>query len=325
MKVIRLDRLDVTRLAADYSAACRDWLSEDQLAKVRSGDAVAADYIDNAQAMAEAVWTQRPGASLADYGEEIHGAQQRAEASGYRLHRILIACEFSGTVRDQFTAMGHSAESCDIIASESPGGIHHIRDARELLGDGYSMMIAHPPCTYIAACQLWRCQPKHDIRAKTGHADGWRKEQQDKALELVRDFAAAPIAQVCIENPKSCIGTENAAPGFDPQMVQPYQYGHDHSKQTYLWRKELPELVADPADYIEPRDAVSNTGKPCKRWANQCDGSGADRLGPSADRGHKRSAFFSGIGRAMAQQWGGIKSTVTSAPRATVTQLELFA
>ena len=108
-------------------------------------------------------------------------------------------------------------------------------------------------------------------------------------------------------------------------MVQPYQFGHDHSKQTYLWRKNLDELEADPANYIEPRDAISNSGKPCKRWANQCDGSGADRMGPSADRGHKRSAFFAGIASAMAAQWGGIISTATSAPRATVAQLELFA
>lgn len=318
MSIARLDRLDVTRLAADYSAAVRDWLTDDQLLNVRAGTACAADYIDNAEAMAEAVNLQRPGASLADYGDEIHGAQQRAERSGYRLQRILVACEFSGTVRDAFTALGHSAESCDIIPSDSPGGIHHVRDVREILGDGYSMMIAHPPCTFIAACQLWRCQPKHDPSRQ-------REAKRQEALQFVRDLAAAPIERAAIENPKSCIGTENAAPGFLPQMVQPYEYGHDHSKQTYLWRRDLPELVADPADYIAPRDAVSNSGKPCKRWANQCDGSGADRMGPSADRGHKRSAFFSGIAAAMAAQWGGIVTPPTSAPRATVTQLELFA
>lgn len=315
----RLDRLDVTRLAADYSAACRDWLTDDQLANVRSGSAVAADYIDNAEAMAEAVLTQRPGGNLEDYQDEVHSAQDRAERSGYRLHRVLIACEFSGTVRDAFTALGHSAESCDTLETEAPGGIHHQRDVREILGDGYSMMIAHPPCTYLAACQLWRCLPQHAAK----HPG--RAAKQAEALQFVRDLAAAPIDLAAIENPKGCIGTENAAPGFEPQMIQPYQYGHDHSKQTYLWRRNLPALVPDPADYIEPRDAISNAGKPCKRWANQCDGSGADRLGPSADRGHKRSRFFSGIAAAMAAQWGGIHSTVTSAPRATVSQLELFA
>lgn len=312
MNIARAYRLDVTRLAADYSQDIREHLTADQLANVRNGDAVAADYTDTGEAMAQAVALQVPGfASLADYADEMREAEERATASGFRLSRILVACEYSGTVRDAFAACGHSAESCDILPSESPGGIHHQRDARELLGDGYHLMIAHPPCTYIAACQLWRCQPKHD-------PSGQREAKRQEALQLVRDFAGAPIERKVIENPKSCIGTENAAPGFIPQMIQPYQFGHDHSKQTYLWRTpNLPELEANPADYVAPRDAVSNSGKPCKRWANQCDGSGADRMGPSADRGHKRSAFFSGIARALAEQYGGIATR----PAATVTPI----
>ena len=176
------------------------------------------------------------------------------------------------------------------------------------------MMIAHPPCTYIAACQLWRCQ-----------RDPAREAKRQASLELVRDIAGAQVERVCIENPKSCIGTENAAPGFTPQMVQPYQFGHDHSKQTYLWLRDLPELIKNPALFIAGRDAINNSGNPVKRWANQCDGSGADKRGPSADRGHKRSRFFQGFADAMADQWGGI----TGALRAPATgqpigQLALF-
>lgn len=310
--MIRLDRLDVTRLAADYSAAVRASLTENQLAKVRAGDAVAADYVDTGELLAEAVYEQRPHAeSIADYADELVTAERRAAESGYHLSRVLVACEFSGTVRDAFAACGHAAESCDILPTESPGGIHHQRDVREILGDGYHLMIAHPPCTYLAACQLWRCKPEHDITAKTGHPDGWREAQRQDALEFVRDLAAAPIERACIENPKGCIGTENAAPGFSPTLVQPYEFGHDHSKQTYLWLKRLRELERDPAQFIEGRDEVYR-GKPVKRWANQSP-CGADRMGPSDDRSHERSRFFSGLARAMAEQWGGIKTKAAPA------------
>lgn len=315
--LLRAHRLDVTRLAADYSAAIRAELTDNQLAKVQRGDAVANDYIDAGDILNECIAEAAPGCTIADYQSEAVEAERRASESGYRLSRILVACEFSGTVRDAFAACGHAAESCDILPSESPGGIHHQRDVRDILGDGYHLMIAHPPCTYLASCQLWRCKPEHDIPAKTGHPAGWREEQRQEALQFVRDLAAAPIDRACIENPKGCIGTENAAPGFTPTRVQPYEFGHDHSKETYLWLRELPELVRDPADYVEGRDAINNNGTPVKRWANQCDGSGADRTGPSDDRGHKRSAFFAGIARAMAEQWGGLPTR----PRAPVTPI----
>ena len=321
--MIRLDRLDVTRLAADYSAAVRAALTDNQLAKVRQGGAVAADYIDTGELLAEAIYEQRPTAeSITDYADEMIAAEQRAADSGYRLSRVLVACEFSGTVRDAFAACGHAAESCDILPSESPGGIHHQRDVREILGDGYHLMIAHPPCTYLAACQLWRCKPQHDVPERTGHPAGWREEQRQEALQFVRDLAAAPIERACIENPKGCIGTENAAPGFTPTLVQPYEFGHDHSKQTYLWLKRLPELVRDPAQFVEGRDEVYR-GKPVKRWANQSP-CGADRMGPSDDRGHERSRFFSGFARAMAEQWGGIAAKIAPRNVTPITgQLEL--
>jgi len=226
-----------------------------------------------------------------------------------------VACEYSATVRDPFAARGHYAMSCDILPSDNEHGNHYQGDVRDLLGDGFDMMIAHPPCTYIAACQLWRCQPKHDPSRQ-------REAKRQEALQLVRDIAAAPIDRIVIENPKSCIGSENAAPGFIPQMVQPYEFGHDHSKQTYFWRKGLPELIKDPAQFIPGRNAINNAGNPVKRWGNQCDGSGADRMGPSRDRGHKRSKFFQGFADALADQYGGIKAALT-APREVV-QLALF-
>jgi hypothetical protein len=322
----RLHRLDVTRLAADFSAAVRAAHSEAELKAIRDRNAAeptdgpridhVGDFTDANDLMAEAVLMQIPHVdSWTDLADEMADASTRAKATGFCLSRILVGCEFSGTVRDAFAARGHSVMSCDILPTEVPGP-HYQGDVRDILNDGWHLAIMHPPCTYIAACQLWRCQPKHDPQ-------GIRKAKQLEALEFVRDLGAAPIEQMCVENPKSCIGTAGVLPGFESQMVQPNRYGHDHSKETYLWRRGLPKLLDDPANHIEGRDAVNNNGRPVKRWANQCDGSGADRLGPSADRGHKRSAFFSGIANAMADQWGGIAAKLTA--KATVTQLELFA
>ena len=103
--------------------------------------------------------------------------------------------------------------------------------------------------------------------------------------------------------------------------MQPYEFGHDHSKQTYLWLRELPELERDPAQYIEPR-VIEYRGKPAKRWANQSP-CGADRMGPSDDRGHQRSRFFAGIARAMAEQWGGLKTRAAATVTPITGQMEL--
>ena len=320
----RLHRLDVTRLAADFSAAVRAAHSTAELQAINDRNAAepkdsrvdhVGDFTDSNDLMADAVDLQMADWSWPDLADEINDASTRAKGSSYCLSRILIGCEFSGTVRDAFAARGHSVMSCDVLPTEAPGP-HYQGDVRDILTDGWHLAIMHPPCTFIAACQLWRCQPKHDP-SRT------REANRLLALEFVRDLGEAPIEKMCVENPKSCIGTAGVLPGFESQRVQPYQFGHDHSKETYLWRRDLPELVADPADYIEPRDAINNAGNPVKRWANQCDGSGADRTGPSADRGHKRSKFFDGFANAMADQWGGIAAKI--APRAAVVQLELFA
>lgn len=315
--IITLPRLDVTRLAADYSQSVREALTANQLAKVQRGDAIAADYVDTGELVAEAVYEQMPHAeSIADFGDEIVTAGERAESSGYRLSRILIACEFSGTVRDAFAARGHSVMSCDILPTEAPGA-HYVGDVRDIITDGWHMAVMHPPCTYLAACQLWRCLPKH----AANHPG--RAAKKVEALQFIRDLMAAPIDRWALENPKGAIGTE-IRPADD--KVQPYEFGHDHAKETHLWLENLRPLVRDPAQFIEGRDAINNNGTAVKRWANQCDGSGADRTGPSADRGHKRSRFFKGIAEAMANQWGGITEKLQApANAAPLGQLELFA
>ncbi len=319
----RLHRLDVTRLAADYSAAVRAAHSEAELKAIRDRNAAEPsgtqvdhvhDFCDANDLMAEAVLMQLPHVdSWSDLADEMADASTRAKATGFCLSRILIGCEFSGTVRDAFAARGHSVMSCDILETESPGP-HYLGDVRDIINDGWHLAIMHPPCTYIAACQLWRCQPKHDPSRE-------REAKRLESLEFVRDLGAADIEKMCIENPKSCIGTAGVLPGFESQMVQPHRFGHDHSKETYLWRKGLAKLLDDPANHIEGRDEIYK-GKAVKRWANQSP-CGADRMGPSKDRGHKRSVFFTGFANAMADQWGGIAAKLTA--KATVTQLELFA
>lgn len=316
--IATLHRLDVTRLAADYSQSVREALTSNQLDKVRRGDAVAHDYVESGELLVEAVYLQQPHAeSIADLGAELVEAEQRASASGYWLSRILVGCEFSATVRDAFAARGHDVTSCDLLPSDNPNGKHYMGDVRDILTDGWHMAIMHPVCTYIAACQLWRCQPKHDPSRE-------REAKRQEALQFVRELGEAPIERMCVENPKSCIGTEGVLPGFVSQMVQPHHYGHDYSKETYLWRRDLPELVSDPANHIEGRDAINNAGNPVKRWANQCDGSGADSRGPSATRGHERSKFFTGIADAMADQWGGIARRMSTAKVLPMGQLALF-
>ncbi|KPK74269.1 MAG: hypothetical protein AMJ84_00085 [Acidithiobacillales bacterium SM23_46] len=226
------------------------------------------------------------------------------------MSRVLVGCEFSGTVRDAFAAAGHDATSCDILPTESPEGQHYTGDVRDIIGDGYHLAIFHPPCTYLAACQLWRCQ-----------RDPEREAKRIEALDFVRDLMAAPVERWALENPVGCIGTEIRPAD---QYVQPYEYGHDHSKKTGLWLHGLPKLEADPADYVAPR-LDTYKGKPVKRWANQSP-CGADRMGPSDDRGHKRSRFFAGIARAMADQWGGVASVARRAaePLAEPVQLALI-
>lgn len=195
--------------------------------------------------------------------------------------RVLIACEYSGAVRDAFRAAGHDAMSCDLLPSEIPGP-HYQGDVRDVLGDGWDLMIAHPPCTYLSVSGM------HWTRR------GLRDPQlTEDALDFVRLLLAAPIPRIAVENPVSIISTRIRKPN---QIVQPWQYGHDASKTTCLWLKNLPTL--QPTQIIEPRIVNGR-----RRWANQTDG-GQNRLSPSPDRWKRRSATYAGIAGAMAAQWG---------------------
>ena len=195
--------------------------------------------------------------------------------------RVLVACESSGVVRDAFRARGHFAMSCDLLPAERPGP-HHQGDVRELLGQEWDLLIAHPPCTYLSVSGMhWTTRGLRDPKLT------------EDALDLVRLFMDAPIERIAIENPVSVISSRIRKPD---QIIQPHQFGHDASKKTCLWLKNLPLLK--PTQLIEPRIV---DGKP--RWANQTD-SGQNKLPPSKDRWRLRSKTYQGIADAMAAQWG---------------------
>lgn len=317
MKIARLSRLDVTRLAADYSAAIRAQLSANQLQSARERQAGepdpdidhAQDWTDTGPLMAAAVALQTPG-PITDFADEMRTAESRARASGWRLSRILIACEYSGLVRDAFEARGHDAMSCDLLPSEQAGK-HYQGDWRDVAGDGWHMMIAHPPCTYLTTSAEWAYVDKPTRRTKPATLIG--AERRAARVEAVEFFADLlnfqDIPQRCLENPKGVISSRIRKPN---QYVQPYQYGHDISKTTGLWLEGLPDLIPDAADYVAPR-VIEYKGKPANRWGNQSP-CGADRTGPSKTRGHKRSRFFEGIAAAMAEQWTGLRRLATWGP-----------
>ena len=221
--------------------------------------------------------------------------------------RVLVACEYSGTVRDAFIARGHDAMSCDLLPSEKPGP-HYQGDVYDIIEDGFDLMIAHPPCTYLASSGL------HWNKRIEG-----REEKTHEAMLFVLNlmgvgFVAHGIPKIALENPIGCISSKFRKPD---QVIQPYQYGADASKSTCLWLTGLPPLR--PTKFIEPRLICcgmevpnkdkygcpncegKNVSKP--RWSNQCD-SGQNNLGPSADRWKERSRTYQGIADAMAAQWG---------------------
>ena len=196
--------------------------------------------------------------------------------------RVLIACEYSGTVRDAFIRAGHYAASCDLLPSESPLGDHYQCNVLEIIDHGWDLMIAHPPCTYLCSSGLHWNKRRPE-----------RAQQTDHALDFVRVLLDAPISRIALENPIGCISTRIRKPD---QTIQPWQFGHDASKATCLWLKGLPPLV--PTDLVPPRMVNGR-----KRWGNQTD-SGQNKLPPSADRWKLRSETYKGIAQAMAKQWG---------------------
>ena len=199
--------------------------------------------------------------------------------------RVLVACEYSGRVRDAFLKAGHYAMSCDLLPCDSEAsGDHYQGDVRNILENGWDLMIAHPPCTYLSVSGMhWTTRGLRD------------PQLTEDALDFVRLLLDAPIKRIAVENPVSVISSRIRKPD---QIIMPYQFGHDASKKTCLWLKNLSPLR--PTNFIEPR--IVN-GKP--RWGNQTD-SGQNKLAPSDDRWKVRSETFQGIADAMASQWGAL-------------------
>lgn len=217
--------------------------------------------------------------------------------------RVLVACEYSGRVRDAFIRGGHEAMSCDLLPTDSFGP-HYQGDVRDVMHDGWDLMVAHPPCTYLSVSGMhWTIRGLRD------------PQLTENALDFVRLLMDAPIERIAIENPVSVISSRIRPPD---QIINPYEFGHDASKKTCLWLKGLPKLVA--TEMIEPRwvccgiELPEGAGKygcaNCNgekkarpRWGNQT-ASGQNKLAPSADRWKIRSETYQGIADAMAKQWG---------------------
>lgn len=181
--------------------------------------------------------------------------------------RVLVACEFSGVVRDAFTAMGHDAMSCDLLDTENPGK-HFKGDVLRILDIGWDLMRAHPPCTHLAVSGA-----------------RWFKDKQAERLDAIQFFmrlALSNIPKTCIENPISIMSTVYRKPD---QIIQPWQFGHGETKATCLWLKGLPLLK--PTNIVEGREAK----------VHKCP--------PGPDRWKIRSRTYQGIADAMASQWGG--------------------
>lgn len=180
--------------------------------------------------------------------------------------RVLVACEFSGIVRNAFAALGHDAWSCDLLPTEQPG--KHIQtDVRYVLDEKWDLMIAHPPCTYLASSgSRW-----------------WKNKanEQRNALDFVDTLLKCHIPKIAIENP---IGRISSAIRKPDQIIQPWQFGHGETKATCLWLKNLPFLA--PTFVVYGRDARIH------------------KMPPSADRWKNRSRTYQGIANAMAKQWG---------------------
>ena len=205
--------------------------------------------------------------------------------------RVLIACEFSGTVRDAFTKQGHDAWSCDLEPTETPGN-HYQCDVIEVIGGGWDLMIAHPPCTHLAVSGARHFSQKR--------ADG----RQQQGIDFFMKLANCNIPRYAIENPIGIMSSEWRKPD---QIIQPYHYGHSASKSTCLWLKNLPLLK--PTNIVNKGEFVTfPSGKRMTKWY-------ADSAKHSPKEREKiRNKTFQGIADAMADQWGRMEEPMRCAP-----------
>jgi site-specific DNA-cytosine methylase len=193
--------------------------------------------------------------------------------------RVLVACEFSGTVRRAFRALGDDAWSCDLLPSEDDSPYHIKGDCLDLLGMGWDILIAHPPCTHLAVSGArWFAE---------------KRTEQAEALEFVRTLLDAPVPCIALENPVSIISSKIRKPD---QIIQPWQFGHGETKATCLWLKNLPKLV--PTNIVGGREARIH------------------RMPPGPDRWKERSRTFQGIADAFASQWSEAAGEILATRRA---------
>ena len=190
---------------------------------------------------------------------------------------VLVACEFSGIVRDAFTKRGHNAWSCDLLPTERPGK-HYIGDVANILDAGWDIMIAHPPCTYLVPRAAYWAKIKNTY------------QQIEQAVAFFMLLANAPISKIAIENPVCIMSTRYRKPD---QIIQPYQFGHPERKRTCLWLKNLPPLA--PTNQITPEQPRFVDSKQARYFV--------DSISPSPERWKIRSRTFAGIAEAMAMQW----------------------
>jgi len=184
--------------------------------------------------------------------------------------KVLVACEYSGTVRDAFLNLGHDAMSCDLLPTDVPGP-HYRGDVFDIIEDGWDLMIAFPPCTDVCVSGArW---------FKEKRADG----RQQRAIQFIRDLMNAPIDRIAIENPIGVLSSEIRKPD---QIIQPWQHGHGETKATCLWLSGVPKLT--PTNIVDGREAKVH------------------RMPPSPDRWKIRSKTYQGIADAMAAQWGSL-------------------
>ena len=181
--------------------------------------------------------------------------------------RVLIACEYSGRVRDAFAKLGHHAMSCDLLPSDA-FGLHYQGDVFDVIDQDWDLMIAHPPCTHLAVSGA-----RHFARKQTSGV-------QQEALDFVQRLLDAPVAKIALENPISIISSRIRKPD---QIIQPWQFGHGETKATCLWLKGLPKLLS--TEIVSGREAKVH------------------RMPPSVDRWKLRSTTYQGIADAMAHQW----------------------
>jgi hypothetical protein len=201
--------------------------------------------------------------------------------------RVLVACEFSGIVTKAFREQGHEAYSCDILPTEGSSDWHIQDDVLRHLADGWDMMIAHPPCTYLTVTGNKWFKPEYKDRFPN------REEQRQEAIEFFKALALAPVEKIAIENP---VGIMSRIWRKPDQIIQPFYFGHSEPKKTCLWLKNLPKLKYTAI--VEPDYMVTKSGKRLPRWY----------ASPSftPERQQMRNRTFRGIAQAMAAQWGNI-------------------